>query len=140
MPPFREPLRTTLTRTLGIALFAAAVVAVSSGGVRRFPVLFLLMVWPSFGGHWVDVWFLNWLRPHLPATSLVQRGARVLVWFASGIVIAFGARLTARLLAGRPSIEWLTWATAGAAFVAIELVAHAALQLRGRGSFYNGLG
>jgi hypothetical protein len=37
-------------------------------------------------------------------------------------------------------LDWLTWVGAGAAFVAIELVAHAGLHVRGRPSFYNGLG
>ena len=31
------------------------------------------MLWPSLGGHWVELWFLNWLRPRLP----VARGAQI---------------------------------------------------------------
>lgn len=141
--PYREPLRVTLTRTLGIAVLAATIAAPRLrwlGGFRRWPVLVLLMLWPSFGGHWVDLLFLNWLRPRLPAARSIQLIARLAVWFAAGIILAFGARMTANLLLVRPPAAWLPWAMAGAAFVAIELVAHAALQLRGRASFYNGLG
>jgi hypothetical protein len=138
--PYREPLRVTLTRTLGIAVLAATIAAPWLGGFRRWPVLVVVMMWPSFGGHWVDLFFLNWLRPRLPAARSIQLIARVAVWFAAGIVLAFGARLTANLLFTRPQAAWLSWATAGAAFVAIELVAHGALHLRGRASFYNGLG
>jgi len=138
--PYREPLRVTLTRTISIAIVAGAVVASRSGGVRRWPLLSLLMLWPAFGGHWIDLAFLNWLRPTLPASRLVQVSARIAVWFVGGMVLALGARLTATLLAEHQPLAWLTWATAGTVFVAIELVAHAALQLRGRPSFYNGLG
>jgi hypothetical protein len=138
--PYREPLRVTLTRTIGIAMFAAAVAAPWLGGFRRWPMLVVLMLWPSFGGHWIDLFFLNWLRERLPSATLVQRVARIALWFAGGMVLALGARLTAALIFSRPPATWLPWAVAGAAFVAIELVAHAALQFRGRPSFYNGLG
>lgn len=138
--PYREPLRTTVMRTFGIAILAAAVVAPWFGGFRRWPILVVLMLWPAFGGYWVELLFLNWLRPHLPAATPVQRGARILVWFAGGLILALGARLTATLLLPRPPAAWLPWAMAGTGFIIIELIAHAALHLRGRASFYNGVG
>jgi len=138
--PFREPIRVTLTRTVSIALVAGAVVALSAGGVRLWPAYTLLMLWPAFGGHWIDLLFLNGLRPHLPANRLIHTLARLLVWFVGGVALATGAQLTARALFSPPILFWLTWAIAGVVFVGIELVAHAALHLRGRPSFYNGLG
>jgi len=138
--PYRESLRVTLARTVGIALLAAGVVAPWFGGIRRWPVLSLLMLWPAFGGHWVDVMFLNFLRPRLPDDRIVQGIARVVVWFAGGIVLGLGVRLTARALLARPGTLGLTWAIAGVGFVAVELIAHGALHVRGRPSFFNGLG
>lgn len=138
--PYREPLRVTLTRTIAIAIVAAAVASSWLGGLRRLPVLVLLMLWPSLGGHWVDLLFLNWLRPRVPSGRSVQVAARIGVWFAGGIVLALGARLTAMLIFARPPAAWLPWAVAGSVFVGVELLAHAVLQLRGRPSFYNGLG
>ncbi len=138
--PYREPLRVTLTRTISIAIVAGAVVASRSGGIRRWPLLSLLMLWPAFGGHWIDLAFLNWLRPRLPASRQIQVVARIAVWFVGGMMLALGARLTATLLSEHRSLAWLTWATAGTVFVGIELVAHGVLHLRGRPSFYNGLG
>ncbi|HYV97148.1 MAG TPA: hypothetical protein VE967_06825 [Gemmatimonadaceae bacterium] len=138
--PFREPLRATLTRTIGIAAIAATVVALTSRGFGRWPALFVVMLWPSFGGHWIELFYLNWLRPHVPPKPYVQRVARIAVWFAGGVVMAVGARWTASALLAHPAMPWLTWITAGGAFIAIELVVHAALQMRGRASFYNGLG
>lgn len=138
--PYREPLRRTLIRTLTIALVAGAVVALWSGRWRRWPVLSLLMLWPAFGGHWIELLFLNAVRPRIPASRTTQRLVRFMVWFAGGVVLALGVQLTVRVLLGRAPMAWLTWAIAGTAFVTIELVAHAVLQLRGRPSFYNGLG
>ena len=136
--PYREPLRATLTRTVGIAIVAGGVAALLTGRIRRWPELSLVMLWPSFGGHWIDLLFLNGIRPHLPSTPVVQRLARIAVWFAGGVVLAVGARLTAKLLLEWFRLSWLTWATAGALFIGVELVAHAALHLRSRPNFYDG--
>lgn len=136
--PFHEPLRTTLTRTVTIAIVAGAIVARSLGGLSRWPLGTLLMLWPSFGGHWVDLYFLNWLRPRLPRAREVQMPARLVVWFAGGCLLGVGMAYTALLVAGMPLGRWPAWWVAGVAFIGIELVVHLAFQLRGRPSFYNG--
>ena len=138
--PFREPLRSTLTRTIGIAVVGASVLALASGRVRMWPLLVLLMLWPSFGGHWLDVLFLNGLRPLLPPARAAQVAARVLTWFAGGTLLALGAALTAEALAGVTPERWPSLWLGGAVFIGVELVAHLALQLRGRPSFYSGRG
>lgn len=138
--PYREPLRVTLMRTLSIALIAGAFVSLGAGGLKRWPVISLLMLWPSFGGHWIDLLYLNVLRSRLPTSRTIQLIARLTIWFAGGILLGVGVQLTLRFLVGRAPLVWLTWAIAGALFIVIELVAHAALHLRGRPSFYNGRG
>src|SRR5690348_15045172 len=123
--PFREPLRATITRTVGIAVIAGGVIALSAGSWRRWPAISLLVLWPAFGGHLVELVFLNGLRSYLPAHAATYRATRVAVWFVGGILLAAGVQLSARALFGRPQLLWLTWAVAGAVFVGIELVAHA---------------
>src|SRR4051812_18163045 len=93
-----EPIRVTLTRTVSIAVVAGGVIAMARGNLQRWPALSLLMLWPSFGGHWIDLFFLDVLRPHLPESRPMQGLARLAVWFAGGIVLAAGVQLTARLL------------------------------------------
>lgn len=61
------------------------------------------------------------------------------MWFGGGVLLTIGAKLTARALLGRTLFEHLSLASAGALFVAIELIAHAALRARGRSSFYDSL-
>ena len=139
--PYREPLRVTLLRTITIALVAGVLVSRFWGsGHLRWPVATLVMLWPSFGGHWVELWFLNWLRPRLSSAHLAQVGARVAVWFIAGCGFALGMSLTAMALTGIQPASWPAWWLAGLAFIAVELIAQLVLQLRGRPSFYNGRG
>jgi len=129
-------------RTGTIAIIGGAVLALFWGGrPGRWPIATLLVLWPSFGGHWVEVGFLNWLRPRLPGARGVQVAARLVVWFLGGVLLAFGMRLTAVALTRFRPAHWPAWWIGGVALIGIELVAHLAmLQLRGRPSFYNGRG
>ncbi|MDB5319802.1 MAG: hypothetical protein JWN40_1433 [Phycisphaerales bacterium] len=138
--PYREPLRITLLRTGVIALVVGAVLALRWGGLARWPIATLLALWPSFGGHWVELWFLNWLRPRLPNARSLQLAARVAAWFVGGAALAVGMYLTAMALAPFQPARWPAWWLGGLAFIGIELVVHVVLQLRGRPSFYNGRG
>jgi hypothetical protein len=129
-----------MLRTGMIAIVAGAVLAPLWGGLTRWPTATLLLLWPSFGGHWVELWFLNWLRPRLSIARGVQVAARLAVWFVGGAGLAVGMGLTAMALAGFRPPRWPAWWLGGLVFMGIELVAHLALQLRGRPSFYNGRG
>jgi hypothetical protein len=138
--PYREPFRATILRTGVIAIVVGAVLARWWGGLARWPLATLLVLWPSFGGHWVEVWFLNWLRPRISVARGVQVAARLGTWFIGGTGLAFGMGLTAMALGGFRPRHWPAWWLAGLAFTGIELVAHLVLQLRRRPSFYSGRG
>ena len=135
--PHREPLRTTMIRNALIAIGAGTVLAASARSIR-WPFAVVLMLWPSFGGHWIEVWYLNWLRPRLPAAPSVQRLARIGTWFVGGCGLGLGMSLTARALGGNGPATRPAWWLAGVVFVGLELIVHVALQLRGKQSFFNG--
>jgi hypothetical protein len=137
--PFQEPLRVTLLRTGAIAIVVGGVIAGFSGGLTRWPFLTLLVLWVSLGGHWVEVWFLNWLRPRLAVARVIQVGARLAVWFVGGIVLMLCMELTATAL-GSLRTHWPAWWFVGVAFIAVELIAHLALRLGRRPNFYDGRG
>lgn len=54
----REPMRVTLTRTVGIALVVGGVLAWRRGGLARFPLASMLVLWPALGGHFVERWWV----------------------------------------------------------------------------------
>ena len=139
--PYREPVRTTLLRTGTIAVIIGAILAAAShGGVARWPAATLIALWPALGGHFVELLFLNVLRPRLPATRGAQIAARLLVWFGGGVLLALGMYVTAVAVIGPRPLRWPAVVIAGVAFIGIELIVHLALQRRGRPSFYNGRG
>ncbi len=138
--PYREPLRSTILRTGLIAIIVGAVLARFWGGLARWPMATLLVLWPSFGGHWVEIWFLNWLRPLLSTARGLQVAARIGVWFVGGAGLAIGMFLTAMALAGFRPAHRPAWWLGGLAFIGIELATHLVLWLRRRPNFYNGLG
>ena len=126
-------------RNATIAVILGAVVALITGQFSQWPLAAVLALWPSFGGHWLEVFFLNWLRPRFPAARGVQVPARIVLWFAGGMGFAAAMRVTAMVPAALPATS-LSWWLGGLGFVAIELVAHLVLMARGLPSFYDGLG
>lgn len=140
---FREPLRATLIRNGVIAICVATVIVMTTPGsnrAHRWMVAVILLLWPTFGGHCLEVGFLDWLRPRLPESGLVQRAARLAAWFLGGCALGACMLLTARVLNEGQVMRWPAWWVPGAAFVGIELIVHGGLQLRGMPSFFNGRG
>jgi hypothetical protein len=137
--PYREPLRTTVFRTFTIAAVIGAAFTLARGRPALWPMATLLALWPTFGGHWFELWFLKWLRPRLPEARIVQVIARLSTWFVAGLILAAGMYLTARAAGLRPAHQHGWWFL-GLAFIAIELITHLVLHLRRRPSFYNGRG
>jgi hypothetical protein len=135
-PPFHEPITRTLARTFGIAVVVGGVYALTSpAGVAGWLAAAVTMTWPSFGGHWVELWFINWLSPRLP-DGPVQSIARLLTWFVGGSVLAVGMALTARTLGVPGPLSRLEWWAGGLGFVGLELIVHLGLLSRGAPSFY----
>src|SRR5690349_12319063 len=81
-----EPLGRVLRRTIGIALVIGAVFALRTHHVRILLPMAVVALWPSLGGHYVELAFLNGLRPRLPSRRAVQVAARLAVWALAGVV------------------------------------------------------
>lgn len=153
--PHREPLRQTLARTITIALALGAVLAqwpiggatargaAAGGFLTRWGFATLLALWPSLGGHWVELFFLNVLRPRLPAAARpTQAAIRIATWFVGGALLTLAMNLTAITLLNANGIAAHTptprlCLIGGLAFIAIELTVHLILRLRRLPSFYD---
>ncbi len=96
----QEPLRVTLVRTGLLALVVGFGAALLQRQPASWPQWTAFALWFTFGGHWVEIFFLNWLGPRLAAARGVQVTARLLTWLG------------------------------GPAFIGLELLVHAPSQLR----------
>ena len=151
--PYRESLVTTVRRTGIIALVLGSIAAI--GLLRRMPsslgdwylwfVLVLAVGWISFGGHWVELAYLNVLRPRvarLPDGVLMF--VRIGVWLIGGSLLFLGSAPTRSVLtAGHlPDADLLQGVLllGGPVFVGAELVVHSIAFLLGQPSFWNGRG
>ena len=135
--PYHEPLRVTLLRTGLIGLVVGAVIAYTHGQPATWPLWTAFALWFSFGGHWVEVGFLNWLRPRLPRTRWVQVAARLLAWLVGGTLLMLGARSTVLCLSAH-ALRLPPWWVGGPFFLSLELVVHLVSALRGLPTFYDG--
>jgi hypothetical protein len=137
--PFEEPLRVTLFRNAAISLAVGAVAAAVTGRLALLPMVTLLALWPSLGGHYVEVFYRNWLARRL-ASRRLQMVGRLVTWFAAGIVMAAGMSLTALSMDCPRFPASPLWWLFGLAFIGIELAIHLILFARKQPSLYDGLG
>lgn len=135
---YHEPLRVTLVRTGLVGLVVGILVALVQGPRASWPQWTVFALWFSFGGHWVELFFLNWLRPRLPSARGAQITGRVFTWLVAGTVLMIGARMTGLSL-NAPAVRLPPWWLGGPLFLCVELLVHALPQLRGKPNFYNGL-
>lgn len=137
--PFSEPWRTTALRTGGLALLIGAIVGLVLHRPAIIPLVTLLALWFTLGGHFLELLFRNHLRRGLGDGSALPRVARLAFWFLSGVLL-FGAALATRaLLTGQSAIP-VRWWMAGAGFVGVELLIHLGIHARGSPNFYDGRG
>src|SRR6188768_3357492 len=121
-----EPLGRVLRRTIGIALVIGAVFALRTHHLRTLLPMAVVALWPSLGGHYVELAFLTGLRPHLPSRRSVQVVARLATWLVAGVVFYLLMALTTRALPLR-HLPWHWCWVGGPAFVVVELIAHVGL-------------
>lgn len=130
-----EPLGRTLIRNLAIAVVVSTAISLFRHDFRRFLPVAVLALLPSFGGHYIEVAFVNHIRAQLPNDSLTRALVRILVWFGGGVFLYLGMAFTSRVLPIHPLPIGFWWC-GGLLFIALELVLHAVLAIRGRSEFY----
>lgn len=136
--PYTEPLRVTLVRTGILGLVIGFVIAVTQRQPGSWALWTVFALWFTFGGHWVEIFFLNWVRPRLAASRWAQVNGRVVTWLVGGTVLMIGARMTV-LSVSAYALRLPPWWLGGAVLVGVEVLVHALSQLRSQPNFYNGL-
>lgn len=135
-----EPVRNTALRNGTIALGLGVILALAFGRPALFPQMAVVALWPSFGGHFVEILFLNYLRPLLPNSRPLLTLIRLGMWFVAGTAFAFCMKWTAVQLGITSHAKSPVWWIAGLSFIGIELLAHLGLLLSGRRNFYSSTG
>ena len=138
-PRMEEPFRLTLARNATIATVVAAVLALLRHDPGAFLPVAALALWPSLGGHYVELAFVNGIRTRIPHGRLTQAVVRLLVWFAGGILLYACMAATSRALPIK-ALPLRLWWCGGFLFVGVELAVHAILAIRSQPNFYNGRG
>lgn len=138
-PRFEEPFRRTLVRNVAIAAVVGAVLALLRHDLRLLLPSAALALWPSLGGHYIELAFLNGLRARIPQRRLTQAVVRLLVWSSGGVLLYVCMAAMARALPIKAPPLRLWW-YGGFLFIGVELAVHAVLAIRGLPNFYNGHG
>lgn len=148
--PFHESLAVTLRRTITIAIIVASVITLIRP--HHLPTLFarwrewfslaVFVGWISVGGHWVELIFLNGLRPRIAHWSDLSLAAvRIGAWFIGGTILFIAAAISRSLIAtGQlPDQTQVTHALVygGLAFVGIELCVHLVMLVMRKPCFWN---
>lgn len=136
--PFSEPWRTTALRTGSIALGVGLGVGLYQRHLAVVPLVTLLALWFTLGGHYVELLFRNRLGPLLPSPGS-RALARLGYWFLGGSVLYVLALATRAIFTGQRAVSWPWW-TGGVLFVAGELLIHLLMRVRQQPSFYDGRG
>jgi hypothetical protein len=134
-----EPFGRTLARNVTIAILVGAVLALLRHDFKGFLPVVLLALWPSLGGHYVELAFVNVIRARIPRGRWTQAVVRLLVWFMGGVLL-YGCMVPTAQALPINALPLRFWWIGGLCFVGVELAVHAILAIRGQSSFYDGCG
>ncbi|QEC75041.1 hypothetical protein [Mucilaginibacter ginsenosidivorax] len=133
-------IRTIITTTI-IAAILYWVHVFPSGGKSKL-VLFE-MIWSVvfcivFGGHWLELLFINGVKFSLPKNIISLYLIRIVYWFVCAVPLFFAANLITGLFSPK-TVQMGRWWMFGFFYIGIQLLMHAIMQVRFKKSFYNGV-
>ena len=91
-----------------------------------------------FGGHWLEIFFINFLKNYLPKNLFVLYPVRIAYWYISAIPLYFLYHYVSNFLTGK-NYEIGNWWMIGITYIFIEMVMYGILFLLMRKSFWNGV-
>jgi hypothetical protein len=139
--PFAQTIIRTIVTTTIIAVILYWAHIFPSGGRSKLSIF--EMIWSAvfcivFGGHWLELIFINRLKFALPQSILLLYFVRIAYWFLCSIPLFFAAELIANLFSDNTVYLGHRWMF-GFFYIGIQLIMHAIMQIRFKKSFYNGV-
>jgi hypothetical protein len=139
-PFIRTVIRTILTTTI-IAVILSWLHVFPAGEKSKltlFEMIWSIVFCIVFGGHWLELVFINYIKFSLPKNILLLYLIRIGYWFLCAIPLFFVAGLIYNLFSHRAG-QLGHWWTFGFFYIGIQLLMHAIMHIRFKKSFYNGV-
>ncbi len=132
--------RTIITTTIIALILSLCKIFPSAGktGLAVFGPIWAFVFCIVFGGHWLELLFVNRIKFALPKNIFILYSVRICYWFLSSIPLFALATWVNDLLSNRTS-HLGRWWIFGFFYIGIQLVMYAIMQLRSKKSFYNGV-
>jgi len=133
-------IRTIVTTTI-IAVIVILLHVFPSG--ERSKLTIFAIIWSAvfcivFGGHWLELLFIDQIKFSLPKNILMLYFIRIAYWFLCSIPLFFMADLIIKLFSNNTA-HLGHWWTFGFFYIGIQLLMHAIMHIRFKKSFYNGV-
>jgi len=106
--------------------------------VSKFEMIWLAVFCIVFGGHWLELLFINYIKFKLPKNILLLYLTRIVYWYLCAIPLFFSAGIVVELFLHNSTFR-AHLKPIGFFYIGIQLVMHAIMQARIKKSFYNGV-
>lgn len=138
---FIQTVKRTIITTTIIAVILFCFRIFPSGGktnIAAFATIWTAVFCIVFGGHWLELLFINHIKFVLPKNMLFLYFVRICYWFLSAVLLFAVATLANNLLSQRAGYLGGWWIF-GLIYIGIQLVMYAIMHIRFKKSFYNGV-
>jgi hypothetical protein len=139
--PFIQTVRRTIITTtiIAIILYLAGIFPASEiNKLTVFCIIWSIAFCIVFGGHWLELLFINHIKFILPKNILSLYFIRIVFWFLCSVPLFILANLVSNLLSHKTA-HLGHWWTFGLLYICIQLLMYAIMHMRSKKSFYNGV-
>ena len=132
--------RTALTATI-ISLILYFIHVIPFNGKSKlleYGVIWAALFSIVFGGHWLELFFINIIKFRLPGNIFVFHTVRICYWFISSIPLFLIATKIREFLVSNSRQLGNCWSF-GFLYIVVQLLMYAIMHIRLGKSFYNGI-
>ena len=139
-PLWRTILRTSVTATILTVIFYFGDIfqEQEANKMRVFGIGWMSIMCLTFGGHWIELFFINYIKFLLPKKLYVMYGARIIFWYASALLLFFASQCVHNSLTGKNESAGNLWIF-GFIYILIEMIMHGIIHVQIKKSFWNGV-
>jgi hypothetical protein len=101
-------------------------------------MIWLIVFCIVFGGHWLELVFINHIKFNLPKNIILLYFIRIGYWFLCSIPLFFIMNFIDNLFSNKTGHLGHWWAF-GFLYIGIQLLMHTIMHIRFKKSFYNGV-